>query len=53
MKVSFQYVHQIQEQPLTTVQKVIPAVLPAVPQTADALHKLKWWLLGNAQPVTN
>jgi hypothetical protein len=34
-------------------QKVIPAVLPAVPQTADSFHKLKWWLLGNAQPVTN
>lgn len=33
-------------------QKVISEVLPAVPQTADSLHRLKWWLLGNAQPVT-
>jgi len=34
-------------------QKVIPAALPVVPQTAGSLHKLKRWLLGNAQPVTN
>jgi hypothetical protein len=34
-------------------QQVIPAELLVVPQTAGSLHKLKWWLLGNAQPVTN